>query len=76
MITRFDAVPIGGRFEFRGRRYEKMAGSIACDEDRFGNNFHPGTEVVCASPAPPRPLPLARPNHPVRKHHRIWADPK
>jgi hypothetical protein len=42
----FCQIPVGGRFEFRGRRYEKMNSEVGRDEDRGGNFFHAGTEVV------------------------------
>jgi hypothetical protein len=58
-MTRFSALPIGARFEFRGRRYEKLARSFAGDEDRCGNVFQGETEVVwlggSARPEPARP---------------------
>ena|SRR2546426_688055 len=47
MITiKFCEVPVGGRFEFRGKRYEKMDAQFGRDEDRDGNLFHPRTEVI------------------------------
>ncbi len=46
MIAQFHQLPIGARFEFRGRRYEKLALSLAGDEDRCGNVFHAATEVL------------------------------
>src|SRR5207249_4030587 len=46
MITTFCQVRIGGRFEFRGKRYEKMNGEFGRDEERAGNLFHPRTEIV------------------------------
>ena len=46
----FKELPIGARFEFRGRRYEKVALSMACDEERMGNIFHDDTEVVSETP--------------------------
>ena len=46
MKMTFNEVPLGARFEFRGRRYEKVALSMARDEDRFGNVFQDYTEVV------------------------------
>ena len=42
----FQAVPIGGHFEFRGRRYRKLALSMAGDEDRKGNIFMDHMEVL------------------------------
>ncbi len=45
MTTRFCELPIGARFEFRGRRYEKLALSLAGDEERCGNIFQDQTEV-------------------------------
>src|SRR2546427_3983980 len=47
MITiKFCEVPVGGRFEFRGKRYEKMNAQFGRDEDRDGNLFHPRTAVI------------------------------
>jgi hypothetical protein len=37
---------VGARFFFRGRRYEKIAMSMARDEDRIGNIFMGETEVT------------------------------
>jgi hypothetical protein len=45
MIMRFSELTVGARFEFRGRRYEKMNAEIGRDEERGGNVFHPATEV-------------------------------
>jgi hypothetical protein len=42
----FQEIPIGGHFEFRGRRYKKLALSMASDEDRNGNIFLARTEVL------------------------------
>lgn len=36
----------GARFEFRGRRYEKTAMSMAADQNRCGVIFQAGTEIV------------------------------
>lgn len=49
-LIRFTELPVGARFEFRGRRYEKVALSMARDEERLGNAFHAETEVVCDTP--------------------------
>ena len=46
MITNFCDVAVGSRFEFRGKRYEKMNAQFGRDEDRAGNLFHPRTEIV------------------------------
>ena len=46
MTTKFNELPLGARFEFRGRRYEKLALSLARDEERMGNIFHAETEVL------------------------------
>lgn len=64
MLVLFSEVPVGGRFEFRGRRYEKLALSLARDEERCGNVFMDRTEVCVenatalraagAAPAPER----------------------
>jgi len=42
----FQEIPIGQHFEFRGRRYRKLALSMASDEDRIGNIFQAQTEVL------------------------------
>jgi len=42
----FQEIPIGQHFEYRGRRYRKLALSMACDEDRIGNIFQAQTEVL------------------------------
>jgi hypothetical protein len=47
----FQEIPIGQFFEYRGRRYRKLALSMASDEDRNGNIFQAQTEVL------PDPLP-------------------
>jgi hypothetical protein len=49
----FQEIPIGQHFEFRGRRYRKLALNLAGDEDRYGNIFQAQTEVL------PDPLPQA-----------------
>ncbi len=46
MRTTFWQLPIGARFEFRGRRYEKLALSMARDEERCGNIFQDEAEVI------------------------------
>ena len=43
---RFYELAIGARFFFRGRRYEKLAMSVANDEDRVGHVFMGETEVT------------------------------
>ena len=83
-IARFQEVPVGGRFEFRGRRYEKLASTFAGSEDRCGHHFHADTEVASEVP-----LPIRRPQvqlTPTRqassfqpaasrnKPARIWID--
>jgi hypothetical protein len=45
MIVRFDELPIGARFEFWGRRYEKVATGMGQDEERRGNCIHGHAEV-------------------------------
>ncbi len=42
----FQQIPIGQFFEFRGRRYKKLALSMASDEDRYGSIFMAETEVL------------------------------
>ena len=51
----FQEIPIGGHFEFRGRRYKKLALSMASDEDRNGTIFLAQTEVG------PDPIPRIKP---------------
>ncbi len=46
MKRRFCELVVGARFEFRGRRYEKMNAEIGHDEERGGNVFHGNTEVI------------------------------
>ncbi len=46
MTIQFCNLPVGAQFEFRGRRYRKLALSMACDEERLGNVFHDQTEVL------------------------------
>jgi len=42
----FQQIPMGQFFEFRGRRYRKLALSMASDEDRNGAIFRAETEVL------------------------------
>jgi hypothetical protein len=42
----FQEVLIGQHFEFRGRRYQKLALNMASDEDRNGTIFQAQTEVL------------------------------
>jgi hypothetical protein len=42
----FYELAVGARFFFRGRRYEKIAMSMARDEDRIGNIFMGETDVA------------------------------
>ena len=42
----FQEIAIGQHFEFRGRRYKKLALSMASDEDRIGTIFQAQTEVL------------------------------
>ena len=63
MRTTFYQLPLGARFEFRGKRYEKLALSMAGDEDRCGNIFQEEAEVFwerrpgeeLRPPRPPEP---------------------
>ena len=70
MTTTFYQLPIGARFEFRGRRYFKQALAIACDEDRWGNNFQDEAEVVWER----RPGEELRPPRPPRQAPRRKVD--
>jgi len=42
----FQEILIGQFFEYRGRRYRKLALSMASDEDRNGNIFQAQVEVL------------------------------
>jgi hypothetical protein len=42
----FQEIPVGGYFEYRGRRYLKLALSMASDEDRNGSIFMAQVEVL------------------------------
>ena len=46
VMIAFGQVPIGARFEFRGKRYEKVSEEFGRDEERNGNLFHRRTEVI------------------------------
>jgi hypothetical protein len=59
----FQEIPIGGHFEFLGRRYLKLAMSMARDEDHYGNIFQAQTEVL--------PDPLAHPRCQLRRSHQL-----
>lgn len=60
-ILQFQEIPIGQHFEFRGRRYQKLALSLARDEDHYGNIFQAQTEVLPDPFAPRTPeLPARR----------------
>ena len=59
MTTKFFELPVGAHFEFRGRRYEKLALSLAWDEERSGNVFHAETEVVREGAPQPAEMPQA-----------------
>jgi hypothetical protein len=50
LIRRFGELPVGARFCFRARRYEKVAPEIGRDEERGGNVFHASTEVLAEAP--------------------------
>jgi hypothetical protein len=41
----FQEIPIGQLLEFRGRRYQELALSLASDEERNGTIFRAETEV-------------------------------
>lgn len=68
-LTQFRALPVGARFEFRGRRYEKLALSLARDEDCCGNVFQDETEVWADLPPPPQGL------EPRRLPAPHWTEP-
>ncbi len=46
MKKRFCELAVGARFEYRGKRYEKMNGDVGRDEERGGNVFAAETEVL------------------------------
>ncbi len=75
MTAPFFKIPVGANFEFRGRRYRKLALSMACDEERMGNVFHDQTEVVLAEgpslgpTGPTRATCPANPTTPKRPCH-------
>ncbi len=64
MTARFDQLPVGARFEFRGRRYHKIGLTIAGGEDRIGHVFLDQTEVLPDDPAQILPLDPVRANRP------------
>ncbi len=66
MNIQFQQLPLGARFEFRGRRYEKLALAMARDEDRCGNIFQDETQVLWdRQPGEqPRPTRSSTPAHP------------
>lgn len=63
----FQEIPIGDYFEFRGRRYRKLALSMADDEDRNGNIFQAQTEVL--------PEPLTRTGPTPEAIYRLKPSP-
>ena len=68
MMMKFTEVPIGARFECRGRVFQKVGRSMASDEARVGTIFSDDVEVLAApstfaSLPPPLPPPRAL-------HHR------
>jgi len=63
----FQEIPIGQFFEFRGRRYKKLALSMAEDEDHYGNIFQAQTEVLPDST--PRNCPSTPPARPPASSH-------
>jgi len=71
MTTTFYQLPIGARFEFRGRRYEKLALSLARDEERCGNVFQDETEVLWDR----RPGEEAKPPRPPEPHWTSYLTP-
>jgi len=58
LTTPFHQVSIGQRFEFRGRRYLKLALTLAGDENHYANRFLAQTEVL------PHPI-VSRPHRQV-----------
>ncbi len=66
MNIQFQQLPLGARFEFRGRRYEKLALAMACDEDRCGNIFQDDAQVFWHRRPGEEPLPMRPPPPPHR----------
>lgn len=71
MNIQFQQLPIGARFEFRGRRYCKEALAMACDEDRCGNIFQDTAQVFWDR----RPGEEPRPMRPPPAPHRTAPSP-
>jgi hypothetical protein len=68
---KFYELAIGARFCFRGRRFEKLAMSLAEDEDRAGHVFTGNAEVTADGEPlllPPAEAALWKPDD------RDWAD--
>jgi hypothetical protein len=72
MNITFYELPIGARFEFRGHRYEKLALSMARDEDRCGNIFQDETQVFWDRRPGEQPKP---PRKPDPKHWTEYLSP-
>jgi hypothetical protein len=72
---RFYELAVGARFFFRGRRYEKLAMSMARDEEQFGHAFMAETEVTVDG----EPLLLPREEaarwKPLEKHWTEYVGP-
>jgi hypothetical protein len=71
MNIQFQQLPIGARFEFRGRRFEKLALSMAGGEDRCATIFRDDTEVFWDR----RPGEEPRPVRPPPPPHRTAPSP-
>jgi hypothetical protein len=56
LAIQFQEIPIGRYFEFRGRRYQKLALSLARDEDHYGTISLAQTEVLPQDQIPPHDL--------------------
>ena len=65
----FQEIQIGQHFEFRGRRYRKLARNMAGDEERNGTIFMDQTEVL------PDPFHLATSSSQVVCEHPV-IDPQ
>lgn len=68
MLTTFHELPLGARFQFRGRRYQKEAPSVASDENRCGCIFMDDAEVLWDR------QPGEQPNPPRKPDPRHWTD--
>ena len=45
MKLKFEQVPVGGKFSYKGIQYSKIATSMTQDENQMGMIFHPEAPV-------------------------------